>query len=1048
MPRLITIAVRAILWRRWASLGLFLTGTVTFAVAGVAPLWSNAAEDSLIARSVTEADPRDIAVIITSDANSDNPGTERIPALALEEVREAARMSPRLEDAFGPPQVSLASQSRKVVVFRGGRVLAPLMWRAGGCSHLALETGRCPEVDTETVLSDRTARVLGATAGDTVTLPELGREPVVAGSGEPFPTRFRVVGIYRPPDTRAGYWAGSRAFDFIFESLLPDSEGPARTDALFTTQTLLTRLDKTQLQAEARRTLTLTSPRADDVDSLERDLSAWAGRLRSSVGVVTLDAPALQTLVGLGSERGAVRLSSYLLGLQLLILAWYVLFLVVASAGDARSHELVLAKLRGLRTSQVTFLGLAEPLILVAAAAPLGLGLAGLVTRGATDVFLSPGISLRGDVRVLAGAVVAFAGAGVATALGLRRLVDQPVLDQLRRAVPASGTRRLVAVEVLVVTLAGVALYQVGSRAGPGELSGLALLAPGLAALAVAVLAGRVLRVVSILWARLTRFGPGVAGFLASRQIGRRSGGTRVAVLATVAVSLATFAAGTWEIAERQRAGQAAMEVGAAAVYRVSSPSATKLLNTVRQLDPSGRELAAAVQLPPVGAGPPGLAIDATRLGSVTDWQPEWSGPTAAELGPRLRPPTAESLTVRGRRLSLAIAADLASGSPEVALVATLLTSDGRETTAAFGRVRFGEQVVDASVRDCARSCRLTALHFVRAQGQVGGLTGRVDFLRLDVDGRPIPDAFGLAQAWRPARLDADRPISSIVSTVEQAPVGLRMAFNTGTAQNAGMVRADVPEALPVLVAGATSLETIGRDDLVFTRTLGGDSVPASISSRVVVLPRLGPVGTLVDLELVSRLSVKLDPDVTYQVWASGSAPGRARLTERLEAAGLRVLARESREDRAGALERTGPALALILLLGVAVAGLGLAVFAVLASALVQGRRRAFEFAALRTAGVSDHALRQAMTREYAGQLGIGGLFGLLSGWATAGMAGPAVSVLGLMGPLAPGNSDVAWTAMAVVGTASTLLFGVVAWVCARMGLWLARPELLRAGPA
>ena len=55
MRQLLVIALQAIRWRRWASVGFLLTATVAFATAGVAPLWVNAAEDSLIAAAVTEA---------------------------------------------------------------------------------------------------------------------------------------------------------------------------------------------------------------------------------------------------------------------------------------------------------------------------------------------------------------------------------------------------------------------------------------------------------------------------------------------------------------------------------------------------------------------------------------------------------------------------------------------------------------------------------------------------------------------------------------------------------------------------------------------------------------------------------------------------------------------------------------------------------------------------------------------------------------------------------------------------------------------------------
>ena len=134
-----------------------------------------------------------------------------------------------------------------------------------------------------------------------------------------------------------------------------------------------------------------------------------------------------------------------------------------------------------------------------------------------------------------------------------------------------------------------------------------------------AVIGGRLLHEVARRWARRTRHSTDVAGFLASRQIGRRAGGTRALVIATVTMALAAFAASTWGLVERQRDGQAAMEIGAARVYRVDAPSPARLLTTVRDLDPGGRQLAAAVLQPRDLAGGPGaggrLPTAGRRLG-------------------------------------------------------------------------------------------------------------------------------------------------------------------------------------------------------------------------------------------------------------------------------------------------------------------------------------------------------------------------------------------------------------------------------------------------
>jgi hypothetical protein len=203
-----------------------------------------------------------------------------------------------------------------------------------------------------------------------------------------------------------------------------------------------------------------------------------------------------------------------------------------------------------------------------------------------------------------------------------------------------------------------------------------------------------------------------------------------------------------------------------------------------------------------------------------------------------------------------------------------------------------------------------------------------------------------------------------------------------------------------------------------------------------------------VDLGFAARFSQTVDPDATYQVWASHAAPPPPVLTAQLRTAGLRVVGHESIGARTHALERSGPALALLLLLGVAIAGLVTAAAAVLVLALVQARRRAYELAALQTAGVANRVLRRATAWEYAVQLAVGAGAGLLCGMATTALAGPKVSVLGSVDTATPVPNTVAWAGLAVVAGVTAVLFALTTVVVARVALRFARPGLLREGAA
>lgn len=1049
MRTLLAVTLMSLAWRRWATLGLLLCATAAFAAAAVGPLWANAAEDSLVQRLVVDADAEQMSLTLRAHGNDLDAGNQ-IPALAVQAVQQSARLTPLLDAAFGPPRLILTTNGRTAVENlpdrgrRPTRVLAALAWLPHGCERLTMTLGRCPVTEREVALSGRTARLLHVRVGQRVSMPQLAFEPPEAGTGVPFPSRPRLVGIYRPPGLTDPAWSGSGLFDFSAEGLSSRDPVPPRVDAAFTVRPLLERLADTPVRAEVRRHYVPAQARADAVDPVETALAAWDADHRAHTGQVELDDAALATMAGIRGERDTVRLASFALGLQLLVLVCYVLFMLTAATAESRSHDLALAKLRGLGTGKVTLLGLLEPLTVVVTAVPLGVLAALGLMRVATGSLLPDAVPLRPDLAMLTALAVALAGAATAAALGLRSTLGQPVLAQLVRATPTSARRPVLLLEAAVVTAAIAALWQVRAREGEGELAGLALLAPGLAAVAVALVGARVLHQLAALWARRTRFRPGVAGFLAARQIGRRAGGARIAVIVTVTTALAAFAASTWGLVERQRDGQAAMEVGASRVYRVDAPSAGRLLGLVRDLDPGGRALTAAVEYPGIAPADRVLAVDSTRLAATSAWQPAWAGDDVRAVARRLRTDVAPSITMIGKTFGIGLDGALLSGGPEVGLVATVVDRDGRESPLSFGRMTFGPQTLTAQTDACLRGCRLAALGLVRLPGEIGVLAGQVTFRAITVDGVEVRVPFR-RQEWRAARVNEDLAISSPVSKVSAVPGGLLMRFTNSPSQSPGVVRADVPLAIPLVAAGATTLADVGRDDLVMSRGLDVNVEPSRVVGRATVLPRLGTEGVLADLELASRAAKEPAPGLVFEVWANDRAAAPAELRRQLRVSGLPVVSVETIDERRHQLGRTGSAMALTLLIGVALSALAVAVLAVLATALVEGRRRAYELVALRTAGVPERVLRRSSWREYAVQLGFGTGLGLVSGAATARLLGDSIADLGRSGAVAPVTERWEWAALAAVAAVSVLLFAVVAQVCARVSLRFAQVDLLRA---
>ena len=193
---------------------------------------------------------------------------------------------------------------------------------------------------------------------------------------------------------------------------------------------------------------------------------------------------------------------------------------------------------------------------------------------------------------------------------------------------------------------------------------------------------------------------------------------------------------------------------------------------------------------------------------------------------------------------------------------------------------------------------------------------------------------------------------------------------------------------MPIVVTDSTSLPDVGRDQLVLTRGLDGFMMPSRVVASAAVLPRLGGAGVLTDLEIAYRAGPDAVPGVVFQVWASDEAPRGKVLRERLRIAGLPVVGVDTVERRADELSRTGPALALALLVGVALAALAIAVLALLAVALVQGRRRSYELAACALLAWPTGCCGGRRCASTSCSWALGAVAGVLCGAVTARMLG------------------------------------------------------------
>lgn len=610
---------------------------------------------------------------------------------------------------------------------------------------------------------------------------------------------------------------------------------------------------------------------------------------------------------------------------------------------------------------------------------------------------------------------------------------------------PTAGLGRVLAGEAVLVATAVIGIYQLVDLGPDASQNGLGLLAPGLVAAAVGIVAGRVVVLTARAWARRTRWRPRVPAFLASRQIARRAGLARTVVLVTVAVGISTFAVQAWSIAAAYRDGRAAMEVGAATVLDVAATSPLGLADAVERVDPGG-EHAMAVTLFDDPNVPPQrrmIAVDTGRLAAVSAWNPDWSETAVTTLADQMVPGESGRLEVQGTHWRVDVETRLVSRTHPPLLQAQVRTADGLPATLLLGRLEHGGTVVESDHPECDRGCRLIGLTFVRTPGELGRLGATVVFRTLSVDGVEVDDAFAPAD-WRPQLLGERREASAEITDAPGG--GLQVSFLSGVTDFPAVLRADVAATVPAVLTASTDAGQLRASRALFAAGPSGERIELADVGRAVVLPVLGRYGAMVDIEVAGLHTDTEGVGLRYQVWLGPEAP--ESIVGSLQREGLDVLDVRTVHEREAELDAQGPALALLLLLFGAAVALATAGTAVIASAFVEARRRAYEFAALRTVGVATPSLRLAATIETGVLLAVGTVLGIVCGMATAWLATTAVPVSTDPASGPPVSATLSWELLGVAATSAVVVLSVAGYLISRHVVATSRPALLREAQA
>ena len=850
-----------------------------------------------------------------------------------------------------------------------------LVYRDNVCAQLRLVAGRCPSGPDGVMASSADVRLQGW---------QVGERLEVGGKAS------RLVGVYAPRDTYGDYW-GNRHY-FLTQ------EGADGLDALFGTQGALQRLDPSTASTKIiDLPVRWQDVRVADSAALERQTLRFTGKI--AFGDTALPA----VLVQAQQVRDRLDVPVLVVEAQLLLLCWLVLYLVAANAAEARGPEIALAKLRGVPAARTVAFGLADTVLLVALAAPLGLGLALLWVHGLAYVQLAPDTPVVLTRGAYLAALAATAGAAAAASLAAVRTLRRPVVEQWRRA--TRGVRaRSWAVDAVVVAaaVAGLVILARSGTFSGGHTSVMALVAPGLVVLAMALVGSRALPALCRSAYQSTRDAGRIGRFLAVRQVGRRPITLRLGLVLAVAFGLVTFAVDAWSVSRTNQHDRAWTEVGAARVLSVQTDGHTDLGAVVDRLDPTGRQAAAVdVAVDYTSGSPPRkvVAVQSERFAHVAYWRSDFTAESLAALAKELQPAAAPPVVVSGDRITVRVSVhDLHAQQPP-ALVARIAVPGSSAYSVTLGALHDGTEELSGDVTCADLPCRLVSLGVQRPGVDFYPMSGELTVTSLLVHDRhgwhDIGGDLHQAHGW----LVTDRSQGDVQAT--SGSTGLVVRFRAGDSDEPEVRPADRPVVLPVVatrsIAATTGPTTVHGLD-------GRTPLPVDVVSTAAALPYAGSSGLLVDRTYALRAAEGRE-SASEQVWLAPSAP--ASFAASLEKAGVAVLGEQSAAERETLLSRQGPALAILLFLAGAGLGAVLAAGGAVLNLHLSGRRRSYELAAMTALGVPRRALRTSLY----GEQGVLLLFGVASG-VVAGVAGALLAL-----PSVPQFAD--------VPTAPPLLFGV-----------------------
>ncbi len=998
---------------------LLLLVAVAVLTATLGPLLVRAIEQSSVADTIAASSPDGTSVTVVAEVRAGEDA-------ALFEPVVESMVAPTGEGrstVWNPASTWGESTSNLAWAPRAGRASGETTSRARlaeqGCPGLVITVGACPVNQGEVLISTSDAAADRVEPGAIV-------DYRVSQLSKNIDGRLTVVGLYDAAPTAAT----------LTRPGVDDGQvAPVTGDPLVMTDRQLLALP---LAVRVSSRLTVRQPvDLAGLTQLRASLDEIQARLRDEPVLLSLETTLGAVLDRAGTRSRAAQVLIGVTEVQAFGLALFALAIVLQRVAQSRGPEWATGRLLGVSRRRRFAAVYAEPAAAVLAGAPLGLAAGVLAAR------LSVAVALRPDTAVEVArwpVLAAAAGAVVAALLALVAVstpsVVRPLADVVQGRSEARRVTRLGAVaQAMIVLLAATALYQLLS-AGVLTTGGsqLGLLAPGLFALALALLA---VRLAVVVVRRVTRRPTSSqVAIVVARQAARVPTSLNPAVVISVGVALAVFATQVLAVSIRNEERRAAAVNGGVTVLQVTAPPGVDLRTAVRRADPGGRYAMAAVQRSRTGEDATDriVAVDTGRLAAVTAWDPSWSG--VADLAAALHPPTTPAIVLRGRRVEVDVdAVQVQPGSPdggtdfsaEPQLIMVL--DDGR----AWRTVRLGKIDVDERLEGsiaCPARCRLVGIGLTSASSAPYGAQLTVTGVGTDV--QPVAESRSWLRdgaRWHSRVGDVHTPTPDALAVPTGSRAGLQLVVydKQGGAEPLAAV-SDVVDPLPALVGPRTELTYYPAFvDTAFGHGIDGDGQLLHVVGTAAVLPRLLGDGVLVDLSDAVGLSDPATSGGRDQVWLAADAP--ATIESSLVAAGLRVEGRELLADATAAQLREPTTRAASVAVSLAYAGLLVSVLALIAARVADARRRRTDWSSLRDAGLSRRTVQRLAVIEIGGPALLGTVLGLASGVLALVLAAPRLPVVDLTTPGPPLDLGINGPALVTVAVIAVLAILVVAVV-------------------